>query len=124
MINQIRYFIGNSKCYTVRIVAYNSFVILYFLGQKLHASCLQGTFFSCFRKGGNIKEIYISIDNGETTCFLLSRCPIVNNVAIVGGGGPRGVDGIEIVFFRSERWLLLGEESGVDILLEMNKVMR
>lgn len=85
MINQIRYFIGNSKCYTVRIVAYNSFVILYFLGQKLHASCLQGTFFSCFRKGGNIKEIYISIDNGETTCFLLSRCPIVNNVAIVGG---------------------------------------
>lgn len=56
--------------------------------------------------------------------FLLSRCPIVNNVAIVGGGGPRGVDGIEIVFFWSERWLLLGEESGVDILLEMNKVMR
>lgn len=56
--------------------------------------------------------------------FLLSRCPIVNNVAIVGGGGPRGVDGIEIVFFWSERWLLLGEQSGVDILLEMNKVMR
>lgn len=75
MINQIRYFIGNSKCYTVRIVAYNSFVILCFLGQKLHASCLQGTFFSCFRKGGNIKEICISIDNGEKTCFSYHDAP-------------------------------------------------